>query len=94
MKRICLIALVVGIHTSFLQATETEFEFTFGSKIGNIPMEISKKSKDIKTMGGININSWFLSPNYSSFVSKKKSSNFSADKIFKDRIYIKFNLRF
>ena len=94
MKRICLIAFIVSIHTSFLQATELEFELTFGSKIGNIPMEISKKSKNIKTIGGINLNSWSLSPNYSSFVSEKKSPTFSEDKIFKDKIYIKFNMRF
>ena len=93
MKRICLIAFIVSIHTSFLQATEPEFELTFGSKIGNIPMEISKKSKNIKTIGGIKINSWTLSPNFSSFSNDKKILN-QIEKTSKESLYLKIKFKF
>jgi hypothetical protein len=92
MKRIFLIVLGVWLHASFLEAKE--FKFTFGSKVGDIPLEISKKSENTRAIGKIKLNSWSLSPNYSSFLGVKKSSKFSKDKISKENIYIKFNIRF
>jgi hypothetical protein len=82
------------LHTSFVHAEESKYKFTLGSNLGGFPLEINKMSKNIKTMPGIQINSWNLSPNFSSLVGKKKSSKFPENKISKDNIYLKFNLRF
>ena len=76
MRFLCAILLTVMLHASFLQATEPSFKFTFGSNLGKIPLEINKMSKNIKTIGGIKINSWTLSPNFSSFNNDKKILNF------------------
>jgi hypothetical protein len=75
MITICLIVTGIIFYASFLQAAESKFKFTFGSKIGGIPFELNKMSKDIKTLPGIKINSWILSPNYSSFAADKKLFN-------------------
>jgi len=53
-------------------AEEPSFKFTFGSNLGNIPLEINKMSKNLKKSPGIEINSWILSPNFSSFIGNKK----------------------
>ena len=92
MRFLCAILLSVIFHASFLQATEPLFKFTFGGKLGTIPLEINKMSKNIKTIGGIKINSWTLSPNFSSFVEDKKSS-FIETKL-EEKLYIKINLKF
>jgi len=87
-----VILLTVAFHASFLQATEPSFKFTFGGKLGTIPLEINKMSKNIKNIGGIKINSWTLSPNFSSFVKDKKS-NFKETKL-EEKLFIKINLKF
>ena len=92
MKRICLI-VIAAVLTSSLVCAE-EFKFTFGSNVGDIPFKINKINKDTKTSQGIKINSWIFSPNFSSFVSDKKSFNPSEDKISKNKIYIKFKYKF
>ena len=89
-----LIILITLFHTFFLLAEEPSFKFSFGSNLGNIPLEINKVSKNIKSLAGININSWILSPNFSSFTGDKKLTNFSENKNSKDSIYIKFNFKF
>ena len=96
MSRFFLIILAIALHTSFLYATEPSFKFTFGSNLGNIPFEINKINKKKKTSPGIKINSWILSPNFSSFLGNKKSLNFSQNKYAKekDSLYIKFNFKF
>ncbi len=93
MIRICLIVFAFMSHSSFSYAEEPKFKFTFGSNIG-IPLQINKMNKNIKTLQGIKIYSWTLSPNISSFVGGKKSSNFSDDKILKDKVYMKFKFKF
>ena len=81
---------------SFLSAETPSFKFTFGSNLGNIPLEINKMNKNIKTLGGFKINSWILSPNFSSFVGNKNFSNLSENKNSKEKesLYIKFNFKF
>ena len=81
-------------NMSVLHTEESSFKFTFGSKLGNIPFEINKMSKNIKKSPGIEINSWILSPNFSSFIGDKKNSNFTEVKDFKESLYIKFNFKF
>jgi len=81
-------------NMSVLHTEESSFKFTFGSKLGNIPFEINKMSKNIKKLPGIKINSWILSPNFYSLVGDKKNSNFAEDKDFKEVLYIKFNYKF
>lgn len=94
MKRICLIILAIVFYTSFLNTAEPKFKFTFGTNIGNVPLKINKTNRNIKTPLGIKIHSWILSPNFSSFAGDKKSYNYLEDKNYKDRVYIKLNLRF
>jgi hypothetical protein len=93
MRFLCAILLSVIFHASFLQATEPSFEFTFGSNLGNIPLEINKMSKNIKTIGGIKINSWTLSPNFSSFSNDKKILN-QIEKTSKESLYLKIKFKF
>jgi|TARA_B110000914_G_C15163888_1_gene309638 hypothetical protein len=96
MQRFFLVALVFSLHASFLHAKESTFKFTFGSNLANIPLEINKVSKEIKSFAGVKINSWILSPNFSSFLGNKKSLNFSKNKDSKEKeiLYIKFNFKF
>jgi hypothetical protein len=93
MRFLLAILLSVIFHASFLQATEPSFKFTFGSNLGNIPLEINKMSKNIKTIGGIKINSWTLSPNFSSFSNDKKILN-QIEKTSKESLYLKIKFKF
>ena len=93
MRFLCAILLSVIFHASFLQATEPSFKFTFGSNLGNIPLEINKMSKNIKTIGAIKINSWTLSPNFSSFNNDKKILN-QREKKSKESLYLKIKFKF
>ena len=90
--RFFLFVLAITFYTSFMHAEEPSFKFTFGSDLANIPVEINKMSKNIKNIGGVKINSWTLSPNFSSFVKDKKS-NFKETKL-EEKLFIKINLKF
>ena len=92
--RILLAVLIILLHASFLHAEEPSFKISFGSKVGNIPFEINKMSKNKKTKGGIKINSWNISPNFSSFEGFKKIKGLSKDENFEERFYIKLKLKF
>ena len=94
--KLLIIALAFMLHTTFLSATESSFKITFGSKIGNVPLEISKTNLNAKTLGGIKLNSWTLSPNFSSIVNNKKSSYFleNKDKDLEESVYIQLNFKF
>ena len=75
MKKFFLIILVIIFQISFLNAAEPKFKLTFGSNLGNIPLEINKINKIDKmiknkmSLSGIKINSWILTPNFSSFIN-------------------------
>jgi len=92
--RILLAVLIILLHASFLHAEEPSFKISFGSKVGNIPFEINKMSKNKKTKGGIKINSWNISPNFSSFEGFKKIKKISKDENFEEKFYIKLKLKF
>ena len=89
-----LILLLTILYSSFSSAEMPSFKFTLGSNVGNIPLEIKKMSNNIKTLGGLKINSWILSPNFSSFAGNKITSKFLEKKNSKDSVYIKFKLNF
>jgi hypothetical protein len=92
--KFCLVVFAITF-TSLLHAKEPSFKFTFGSTIGNIPLEINKASKNLKTLTGFKINSWVLSPNFSSLVRDKKKADFSENKDLKKEIlFIKLNFKF
>ena len=97
--RFYLVVLAITFYTSFLHAEEPSFKFTFGSNLANIPLEFNKNSKNIRTLGGLKMNSWVLSPNFLSVLGKKKilkSSKFSENKVSTEKksLYIKFKLTF
>jgi hypothetical protein len=92
--RFFLSILAITFYLSFLHAEEPSFKFTFGSSLGNIPIEINKTSKNIKKSPGIKINSWILSPNFSSFIGNAENLNFSKGTDLKESLYIKFNFKF
>ena len=95
--RFFLVVLAITFYTSFMHAEEPSFKFTLGSNLGDFPLEINKMSKNIKTLGGLQINSWVLSPNFSSFLGNKKSSNFlkkKRDTKEKNNLFIKLNFKF
>jgi hypothetical protein len=95
-----VLLILLGIfYSSFLYAETPSYKFTLGSNLGNIPLEFNKKSKNIRTLGGIKMNSWVLSPNFSSVLGKKKllkSSQFSENKVSTEKksLYIKFKFTF
>ena len=95
------ILLTTMLHASFLQAKEPTFKFTFGSTLGNFPIEINKTSEDKKNIGGIKINWWTLSPNFSSFsgVANTTTNKYRKKLNFKERkkeenFYIRINFKF
>ena len=92
--RFFLAILGMLLYTSFLYSTEPSFKFTFGSNLGNIPFEVNKVSKNKKTIGGLKINSWTLSPNFLSFAGSQQKSNFSEKISLKEILYIKIKLKF
>jgi len=92
--RFFLAILSIVIYSSFLHATEPSLKFTFGSNLGNIPLEINKMSQNKKTIGGLKINSWTLSPNFLSFANNQNNSNFSEKTSLKEILYIKIKLNF
>ena len=92
--KLILLLLATVLSTSFLSAEMPSFKFTFGSNLGNIPIEINKTSKNIKKSPGIKINSWILSPNFSSFIGNKENLNFSKGTDLKESLYINFNFKF
>ena len=100
MKRFFLLILVTIFHAYLLNAEESKFKFTFGSNLGNIPLEINKINKVNKiiknkvSLSGLKINSWILTPNFLSFIDRTKSSNIFKNKNSKDNIYIKLNFKF
>ena len=91
--RFFFVIIAILLNSTVLRATESSFKFTFGSNLGNFPLEINRMSKNLKQLPGVKINSWTLSPNFSSFVGKKKLSNFSDDRL-KETLYIKLNFKF
>ena len=91
--RFFLLILSIMLCSSFLHTKEPSFNFSIGSKIGNIPLQISKTSQNIKAIGGIKLNSWILSPKFSSFISDK-SSHFSKNNDSEEILYIKFKFKF
>ena len=94
--RFLLAGLAITFYTSFLHAEEPTFKFTFGSNLSNIPFEFNKTSENIKKSPGIKINSWILSPNFSSLVGSKKILNSSENQESKEKesLYIRFNFKF
>ena len=92
--RIFLVIIVILLHSTVLRATESSFKFTFGSNLGNVPLEINKISKNLKQLPGLKINSWILSPIFSTFVGQKKLSKFSKKDRLKETLYIKLNFKF
>ena len=92
--RFILLILTITSYASFLHAEEPLFKFSFGSNVGNIPLQITKTSKNIKSISGIRLNTWTLSPNFSSFKNNQKLSNFSETNDFEEIAYIKLKLKF
>ena len=93
MRFFLAILLTVILHATFLQASEPSYKFTFGTLIGNFPIEINKTDKNKKNIGGIKINTWTLSPDFSALSKDKKKSNFKEIQ-FEDNLYIKINFKF
>ena len=50
MVKLILVVLFITLNISVLHAKESSFKITFGSTVGNIPLEINKISKNIKPM--------------------------------------------
>ena len=94
MRFFLTILLTVLLYASSLHAEEPTFKFTFGTNLGNLPLEVNKTSKNKKTSPGIMISSWSLSPNFLSYVGKKQLFNFSENKISENSFYFKFKLKF
>jgi hypothetical protein len=94
--RILLLVLAITFHAPFLYAEKSSFKLTFGSNLGNIPLEINKINKNKKILSGIKMNSWILSPNFSSFVGNKKILNFTENKKSKEKeiLYMRFSFKF
>ena len=97
--RFFVAALAIIFHTSFSHAEDSSFRFTFGSTLGKFPIKIDKQNAINKTIGSIKINSWAVSPNFSSLVGKNEISNITKDinieeKNFGEILYMKINFKF
>ena len=92
--RLILLILTIVFYASFLHAEETSFKLSFGTTVGNIPLQITKTNKNTKNIGGIKLNSWILSPNFSPLKKNKELSSFSTTNYFEEMVYIKFKLKF
>ena len=77
-------------------AEESSFNFTFGSNLGNIPLEIKniKKNSNILNLIGIKKDRWILQPGFSSFAKTEEALNFTKHKISKETLYLKINFKF
>jgi len=93
MRFFLAILLTIIFHASFLQATEPSYKFTFGTILGNIPIEINKSNKNKNNISGIKINKWTLSPNFSALSKDKKKLNFK-EKQLEENLFIKIKFRF
>ena len=94
MHKFCIFIFLATLYSSLLNAVEPKFKFTLGGNIGNIPLEINKTSQNIKSAGGIKLNSWTLSPNFLLFAGHKKSSYFNRQEVTKENLYIKIKFEF
>ena len=96
MKKSIFITLIFIISTLHLHGAEQSFNFTFGSNLGNIPLEIKNIKKNSNTLNlvGIKNNKWILLPSFSSFAKTKDSQDFTRHKISKEIIYLKINFKF
>ena len=92
--RFILILITTILYTSSLPAEMLSFKFTFGSNLGNIPLEINNINKNMKKLMGVKIERWVLSPNFSSFAGNKILSDYSENKNYEEKVYIKFKLNF
>ena len=86
--------LIILFFSSLLHAEERSLKLTFGSNLGNIPLEINNINKNMKKLMGVKIERWVLSPNFSSFAGNKILSDYSKNKNSEDQVYIKFKLNF
>ena len=93
MRFFLAILLTIIFNASFLQATEPSYKITFGASLGNIPIEINRINKNEKSIGGIKINTWTLSPNFSALGKDKKILNFQQTEL-EENFYIKINFKF
>ena len=93
MRFFLIILLTVISYASYLQASGPSYKFTFGTTLGNFPVEINKMNKKKKNVGGITINTWSLSPNFTALSNDKKTSNIKETQP-QESLYIKINLKF
>ena len=86
--------LIILFFSSLLHAEERSLKLTFGSNLGNIPLEINKINKNKKQSMGLKVNNWILSPNIFSLAGNKILSGFPKKKNSKDKLYFKLNFKF
>ena len=87
--------VVFFIPMTYLYSDEPLFQFTFGSNIKNFPLKIYKTNeKSLKQPFSVNLNEWIVSPTFSSFTNSKLKSNLYEKKKYKEKLFIKFKLKF
>ena len=87
--------VVFFIPMTYLYSDEPLFQFTFGSNIKNLPLKIYKTNeKSLRQPFSVNLNEWIISPIFSSFTSSKLKSNLYGKKEFREKLFIKFKLKF
>ena len=87
--------VVFFIPITYLHSDETLFQLTLGSNIKNFPLKIYKTNEEsLKQPFSINLNEWIVSPTFSSFNSNKFKSNLYEKKKYKEKLFIKFKMKF
>ena len=85
---------LIAFNLNFANAEEPMFQFTFGSNIKNFPIQINKSNQKIKKPFSINLNEWMVSPGFLSLVNDKSSLSSYKANTTKEKIFVKFKIKF
>ena len=88
-----LIFLFVFLPLAYANSDEPSFSFSVVSNFNNLPIQIEKKSKNIKTPFSLEFKKWILSPSAQSFVRNKSLPNIK-NKSSSDILFVKFKYIF
>jgi len=94
MRKLFLLLIFFPIFSLSASAEESVFKLTFSANVNNIPIQIYKTNKNAKTIDGVKLYNWVLSPETSNLFKNDIKSKLPKNKNFKDIFYIKFVSKF
>jgi len=79
---------------TYLHSDESSFQFTFGGKIKNLPIQFNRSDKEIKKMFSVKFNKWNISPTFNSFANTKFTPDSHKSKNLGEKLFVKIKLKF